>query len=247
MLTAYLIALSFGAVLLGANLLLGGGDHDADHGLDGGPELDAGPHFDAQDGIDVGSAAVEQLEADHGGSDTPSVAGDAAQGILFNPLFSIRFWTYFSASFGGIGSLLHFVNVAPSIHIPASLFVGGVTGYTVAAVFRVLSRSTVTSETSSNSMVGSEARVLLAIPRDGTGKVRIRSGGQDYDLLATSNSSERIEREDTVLVVAVRNGVARVESLPSSREVPERRSALFSSSKSSSSSRAIAAPTKKES
>jgi len=247
MLTAYLISLSFGAVLLGASLLLGGDGHDADHNFDGGPGLDAGHDFDVQDSMDVGDLAVEHFDADHGGADTPSVAGDAAQGILFNPLFSIRFWTYFSASFGGIGSLLHFVNVTPSIHVPASLLVGGVTGYTVAAVFRGLSRSSVTSETSSNAMVGSEARVLLAIPSDGTGKVRIRSGGQDYDLLATSNSSQRIEREDTVLVVAVRNGVARIESLPSSGEAPEKRSALFSSSKPSPSPRPSAAQTKKES
>ena len=34
MLTAYLVALSFGAVLLGAGMLFGGGDHDTDHDLD---------------------------------------------------------------------------------------------------------------------------------------------------------------------------------------------------------------------
>ena len=40
MLTAYLVALSFGAVLLGAGMLFGGGDHDTDHDLDADHDFD---------------------------------------------------------------------------------------------------------------------------------------------------------------------------------------------------------------
>jgi membrane protein implicated in regulation of membrane protease activity len=218
MLTAYLLALSFGAVLLGAGLLLGGGDHDADAHVD--HDFHVEPDFD----VDV------DVDAAHSAHDTAHVAGDAAQGILFNPVVSIRFWTYFSATFGGLGTLLHFAGVSPSVHTPASLIVGGITGYSIALLFRGLHRNSVSSDTSSNAMVGSEARVLLAIPRGGTGKVRIRNSGQDYDLLATSEATRRIEPNATVLVVSVRNGVARVESLPSSSKAGSSRQALFSSS-----------------
>jgi hypothetical protein len=78
-------------------------------------------------------------------------------------------------------------------------------------------------------MVGSEARVLLTIPDSGTGKVRIRAGGQDFDLLATSDSDAPIERDSTVLIVSVRSGVAHVESLPSNGQSNSQRQAAPSS------------------
>jgi membrane protein implicated in regulation of membrane protease activity len=221
MLTAYLLALSFGAVLLGAGLLLGGGDHDADAHVDHDFHIEhdfhVDPDFDVDVDVDVDmDADVDHDAAAHGAHDAAHLAGDAAQGILFNPLLSIRFWTYFSATFGGLGTLLHFTGVSPGVHAPLSVVVGFITGYSVALLFRGLRQNSVSSDTSAASMVGSEARVLLAIPGGGTGKVRIRAGGQDYDLLATSDADAPIARNSTVLVVSLRSGVAHVESLPSS-------------------------------
>jgi hypothetical protein len=226
MLTAYLLALSFGAVLLGATLLLGGGDHDADAHVDHDFHIEHDFHVDPDFDVDVDvDADIDHDAAAHGAHDAAHVAGDAAQGILFNPLLSIRFWTYFSATFGGLGTLLHFTGVSPGVHAPLSVIVGGITGYSVALLFRGLRQNSVSSETSAASMVGSEARVLLAIPGSGIGKVRIRAGGQDYDLLATSDGDALIARDSTVLVVSVRSGVARVESLPSSGQVSSGRQA----------------------
>ena len=226
MLTAYFLALSFGAVLLGAGLLLGGGDHDADAHVD--HDFHVEPDFDVDVDVDVGADA----DADHDVStthDAAHVAGDAAQGILFNPLLSIRFWTYFSATFGGLGTLLHFAGVSPGLHAPVSLVTGAVTGYAIAGLFRGLRHNSVSSDTSASGMVGSEARVLLAIPGGGTGKVRIRAGGQDFDLLATSESDAPIDRDSTVLIVSVRSGVARVEGLPSAGRISSDRQAAPSS------------------
>lgn len=214
MLTAYLLALSFGAVLLGAGLLLGGGDHDADAHVDHDFHIEHDFHVDPDFDVDVDM----DVDFDHDAAaqdahDAAHIAGDAAQGILFNPLLSIRFWTYFSATFGGLGTLLHFTGVSPGVHAPLSVVVGGITGYSIALLFRGLRHNSVSSDTSATGMVGSEARVLLAIPGGGTGKVRIRANGQDYDLLATSDGDAPIARGCTVLVVSLRSGVARVESL----------------------------------
>jgi len=228
MLTAYLLALSFGAVLLGAGLLLGGGDHDADAHVDHDFHIEHDFHVDPDFDVDVDVDADVDIDHDaaaHGAHDAAHVAGDAAQGILFNPLLSIRFWTYFSATFGGLGTLLHFTGVSPGVHAPLSVVVGGITGYSVALLFRGLRQNSVSSDTSAGGMVGSEARVLLTIPSKGTGKVRILAGGQDYDLLATSDGDEPIHRDSTVLVVSVHSGVARVESLPSSGQVTSGRQA----------------------
>lgn len=233
LLTAYLLALSFGAVLLGASLLLGDADHDAD--VDADHDID----MDADHDVDVDHAAAADS--------TAHLAGDAAQGILFNPLLSIRFWTYFSASFGGLGTCLHFANVPSSIHAPLSIGVGAVTGYAVALLFRSLRNSTVSSETSAASLVGSEANVLLSVPTGGTGKVRVRMAGQDVDLHARSGSDAPIERGATVLIVSVKDGVARVEALAPGADVETQAQLLSEAAEPATTSpAAIAQPKKTE-
>lgn len=211
MLTAYLVALSFGAVLLGAGLLLGGGDHD--HDLDADHDLDT------------------ELSAT--GHSTAEIAGDAAQGILFNPLLSIRFWTYFSAGFGGLGTVLHFAGLPAAIHAPLALGFGGLFGYVVAGVFRALRRNTVTSATDASSLAGNTARVLLNIAPGGTGKVRIRQGDMDHDLMARCHGDQSLPAGSEVLVVAIEDGVARVEALPSTESLDDRVSSPSSVSRPS--------------
>lgn len=204
MLTAYLVALSFGAVLLGAGMLFGGGDHDTDH------DLDADHDFDT----DLSATSHSTAE----------LAGDAAQGILFNPLLSIRFWTYFSAGFGGLGTVLYFAGLPTAIHAPLALGFGGLVGYGVAGLFRALRRSTVTSATHASSLSGNTARVLLNIHPGGTGKVRIRQGDMDHDLMARCHGDQSLPVGSEVLVVSIEEGVARVEALPSADMVDNRES-----------------------
>lgn len=183
---AYIAALIFGGVLLGASLLLGG--HDAD-----GPELDAdGPDLDADaDGLDK--------DLDFG------AGGDA-----FWILRSVRFWTFFLAFFGLTGVVLEGLGLVSVAWITAVIAAGmGVlAGGSAATVFRVLANDQTSDAASSSDYLGKSARVLVPSKPGGVGRVRVEVKGQLVDLLATSD--EEIGTEDEVLVIEMDGTRARV-------------------------------------
>jgi len=163
-----------------------------------------------------GDAEVDALsvEVDHGVDlDNTHAAGDADSGFL--PIFlSLRFWIFGSLAFGMVGSLLHFLDLASAFAtlIVASVMGAG-SGLVASWIFRVLSRQQVSSGAGENDAVGHVGKVLIRVPTQGHGKVRIHLKGQTLDLLATTDEVELLEGEQ-VLVEEMRDGSARVSKAP---------------------------------
>jgi hypothetical protein len=220
MFVAYLAALAFGAVLLGASLLLGGDDVDADHDIDVDHDIDIDVDHDidieVDHDIDIDADADADVDLDHDVDvhHDLHVAGDAADALGFNPLLSLRFWIYALASFGLMGTVLTVLNVADVVHIPASIITGACIGYGVGWTFARLKRDVVSTDTHSRGLKGSEGEAVLAIGPGKTGKIRVRMGEQNVEMMATCAEDVLIPRGGAVLVVQVKEGKAVVIPLP---------------------------------
>lgn len=186
----YLAALILGLGTVMVQLLMGG-DGDADAG-----------------GGDASADVDHDLDTDHA-----DAHADAASGFL--PIFlSLRFWIFGALAFGMVGSLLHFLGLASALVTLIAAGVMGVgSGMLASWIFRVLNRQHVSSGASENDAVGHVGKVLLRVPTQGHGKVRIQLKGQTLDLLATTDEIELLEGEQ-VLIEEMRDGRARVSKAP---------------------------------
>lgn len=180
----YLFALIVGGGLLGASILLGGSDGDAD---------------------------VGDTEADLGGD--PDLAVQAGFPSFLSSFLSLRFWTFFSAFFGLTGLTLRLLLHSVWLELPAAIVAGTAAAAGAAAVFRALSRDTGGETVSSRDYIGKTARVVVPIGTDSVGKVRVRVKGQSVDLLATGVDPEDFRGREEVLIVEMEGPRARVARL----------------------------------
>jgi membrane protein implicated in regulation of membrane protease activity len=195
----YLAALIFGLGIQVLQFVMAGADADAD----------AGGDFDVDADVDVGG----ELEVDHdvGGH---AHAGHDAGGFL-PILLSVRFWTFGAMAFGIVGSLLHFLQLAPMGVVPfVAVSVGLACGFFASWVFRALSRADNQSGAGSTEAVGQVGRVLVPVKRGARGKVRIQLRGQTTDFLALTDEDD-FEAGARVLVTEVEEGQVRVVRVPS--------------------------------
>lgn len=234
MLPVYLAAAAFGMVLIGASVIFGG--KDLDHDADGSIDLDKDFEIEVDKDIDLGDLDVDadvdvDLDGDlDGGFDGDfdgdahlaeaggkeidlSTAGDAADLLIFNPFLSLRFWTYFTASFGGIGAVLTLLQVSQAVHIPSAVIMGLGIGYGSATVFRLLKVRSSASETRSATLIGTEAEVVLDVRPGKAGKVRTRLGGSVAEFKA--ESQDDIKRGEKALLISLDGHVAQVIRMPS--------------------------------
>ena len=214
MLSAYVFALCFGSVLIAAGAFSGGSD--SDHGGDHQGDADHGGHLADAHGAD-------DLDHDHG-ADAHDATHDAvhAQAIErgsaggpWLPFLSLRFWTFGAASFGATGALLTAFGVPEPF--PAALsFVDGLLIGTLAAwVFRQLPRDRVSGATTFDRFAGLEARVLIPIPEDALGKIRVETAAGFVDLPARTGDHRGLTLGQRVLIASVSGGVADVTGLSS--------------------------------
>lgn len=170
-------------------------------------QLLMGGHGDADAG-DTSAGGEHHLETDHGDAHAEADTG-------FLPIFlSLRFWIFGSLAFGMVGSLLHFLGLGSALVTLVVASVMGVgSGMLASWIFRVLNRQHVSSGAGENDAVGHVGKVLIRVPTQGHGKVRIQLKGQTLDLLATTDEFELLEGEQ-VLVEEMRDGRARVAKAP---------------------------------
>ena len=211
MLPWYLGALVLGGVLIGASIVMGGGDADldADHDLD----LDADVDVDVDADVDLDVDADADFGADHDiDIDSDADHGGDIGGWL--PFLSLRFWTFALMSFGLTGTLSQLLLDVPRIvELGTSLVVGLAIGWGAAWAFRALKRGTVTGQTQLTGLRGTEATVLLPVGPGKTGKVRALVDGQAVDLIARTRDDVLMARKEPVLVVSIDDGVATVTPL----------------------------------
>ncbi|HEU5061332.1 MAG TPA: hypothetical protein VFU21_32630 [Kofleriaceae bacterium] len=175
MLMVYLIALIIGGVLLALTLVLGGAaEHDAD----------------------TGGGDVDQGDGDHGGT------LDAVFGWL--PVTSLRFWTFFAAFFGGVGTVVSAWNLAGPVAAAVLAVVAGyASGLIMDRSMRYLRRSDSDSSLGGRDLVGAGAEVLLPVTASSAGKVRVRLKGRSVDLLARTDDEEPLAAGKHVTVLSM--------------------------------------------
>lgn len=199
MLTVYIASMVFALVLIGAAVFLGGDGHDTGgaHDAPGDTHAELGSHA-------------------HGGEVHPHVSGNAraphatGSGSIFLPFLSIRFWTYTLGAFGMSGLLLLLLDAPLRLHLPVAAACGVGAGLLVTWVLRALGRRAVSSPTSLAELRGAEGTVMLPIGPGKEGKVRLRLGGQEVEVLARTQDEATLQLHDKVLVIDVNGATVEV-------------------------------------
>ncbi len=182
MLTLYIVSAIAGGVLVLLSAFLGDQDHEVDHDLG----HDADMHIEA-----------DSHDTDHDGP--------------WLPFFSLRFWTYLSAAFGFTGLLLTWLTDLPSgAALLWALATGLFMGLSVSILLHQLRRMGSDSSVHSSDLLGLEARVTAPIRSASLGKVRCTVKGEQLDVLATSDLERDFEDGETVVIVEMIDGRARV-------------------------------------
>ena len=198
MLPLYLGSLTLGAVLIGASIVFGDTDGDADFDADVEPG-------DFSGGLDVDADDLLIMKD----------PGDAIAGAgTWLPFLSLRFWTFALAAFGACGSLLHVMGVSGLVAVLTSVIMGTAIGTGASWVFRQLQLTQVSGNVGMFDVQGKEAKVLLPVGPAKIGKVRVLLDGQMVDLPAKTQADDIIQRDEQVLVVHVEEGVAHITPVP---------------------------------
>ncbi len=211
--------MGFGCVLIGASLVFGGHAHDHDHDFDADHDVDLDHDLDLDHDVDLDHDMdlhvddALDVDHDHGAIDTIGAGSEA----IWLPFLSMRFWTFASACFGLTGFLLTLGGIQEPLTGAISVGMGLTFGWTIARFFRALKTDTVSGTTQTDQLAGQEARVLLPIATDGTGKIVIQTQAGRIELMANTLDTKAITRNTRVLVISVDDGVAQVSALPHQR------------------------------
>ncbi|MGE0784755.1 MAG: hypothetical protein AB7S26_03630 [Sandaracinaceae bacterium] len=205
----YLFSLIVGGVLLGASILLGGKDVEADASTDA--DVDADGDVEAE--VDADADADGDVAA---ASDQGFGHGDAA-GFIYTFL-SLRFWVFFLAFFGLTGITLDGLDLVPSSWIGLALatVMGGASGAAAVTLVRKLGSDRDSRVVSERDYIGKTARVLVPFEGEGLGKVRVDIKGSSIDLLASGLEADAFKGQDEVLIVEMEGPRARVARIEGS-------------------------------
>jgi membrane protein implicated in regulation of membrane protease activity len=186
MLSVYIVCLVAGGIVLAASML-GGHESDGDvgHDGDGGGDGDGGH---------------------------PSESHHEWLGKL--PFLSLRFWTWAATFFGLVGLVLAISGTPPGLTRLLAIVAGAGAGWGASYVIGKLTKTTVGVLPEASSHIGCEGRLLLPIARGELGKVRLRVGGTDVDLVAESDGPEPLPVGAPVWVVGLRGTHVVVEATP---------------------------------
>lgn len=150
-------------------------------------------------------------DGDPGGADFHD--GDAHAESAGSAFLRVRFWTWTLSAFGVAGSALHLLGVSKLAAFVGAVVIGGAVGTAVTLVFRGLRRAGVTTPLSTDSLEGAEGEVVLAVSEGRPGKIRLRVGDQDLELVA-NGGGEPLPLRSRVIVVRCVGGVAEVRPAP---------------------------------
>ena len=157
------------------------------------------------------------LEGDVDADGALELEGDVdfgAGGADFTTLFSLRAIVYALFGFGAAGAVLHAVWGGGSPGLTAAIAggMGLASGALISTVFGYLKRSESGTIRGEAALIGLSGEVVMSIPREGHGEVRIESGERKFRIRARADDLEAtgmtLEPGRSVVVVDVKQGVA---------------------------------------
>ncbi|MDH5522230.1 MAG: DUF1449 family protein [Acidimicrobiia bacterium] len=201
----YLASAIFGGSFL-IPMILGGLGSDMD--VDTDFELDTDVDFDADFDADL------EVDSDLGSdSDSPVSAGlDAGQAIV-GSLLSFRSIVFFAAFFGAAGLVFTGLGYNVVVTLVTALVLGAAAAVANSVLFGLLRTSESTSQVGERTFEGRPASVTVPIDGGRRGRIRLDLAGQPHYLIAESFDGESFGPGHEVVVVELRDGIARVASL----------------------------------
>ena len=109
---------------------------------------------------------------------------DAADGLGWAPITSLRFWVFFLAFGGGAGYALVQLGSSELVGGVGAAGVGWVSGTLAVAVIRGLTKRSVSSQVGAAELVGVTGTLLLPAGPGKPGKVRVEVKGRAEDFVA---------------------------------------------------------------
>lgn len=215
----YLASAIFGGSFL-IPMILGGlgsdmevdSDLDTDFGTDF--EVDTDVDFDTDLELEADFDAPVDVDVD-AGADThsPVSAGlDAGQAIV-GSLLSFRSIVFFATFFGAAGLVFTGLGYNVVVTLLTAVVLGVVASFANSVLFGLLKSSETTSQFAERTFEGRPAAVTVPIDTDRRGRIRIELAGQPHYLVAESFDGEAFKPGHEVVVVEIRDGIARVASL----------------------------------
>lgn len=213
----YLASAIFGGSFLIPMILGGlGSDMDVDTDLDTdfGSDFELDTDVDLDPDLDVDFDADVDLDSDVGSDGhSPVAAGmDAGQAIV-GSLLSFRSIVFFAAFFGAAGLVFTGLGYNVVLTLVTALVLGVVAAVANSVLFGLLKASETTSQVGERTFEGRPAAVTVPIGTHQRGRIRIELAGQPHYLVAESFDGEAFAPGHEVVVVEIRDGIARVASL----------------------------------
>jgi len=140
-------------------------------------------------------------------------AGHFGNGLGWAQLLSSRTLSYALAAFGLTGAGLSFVGTGFVPTLALALLMGIVGGLSASAIFGWVTSGQGGFGEPSSSYVGGIGLTEVRIPTDGRGRIQLIHRGRSFTLAASSIDGE-IDRNETVIVVDVVEGIAIVGRAP---------------------------------
>jgi membrane protein implicated in regulation of membrane protease activity len=117
--------------------------------------------------------------------------------------FSVRILSVFITAFGGFGAIATHYGLNPLASSGIGFLSGIVFASTIYAFAKFLYGQQASTEVRETDLAGQTARVVVAIPKDGVGQVRLRVGEELLDKVARSKDGGAISENTAVTIDAV--------------------------------------------
>ncbi len=165
--------------------------------------------------VGLGLIVITIIGGHDGGIDHAGDAGiDGAGSGHFHaadwlPFLSARFWVFFLAGFGLVGTMLTLFRASPEPFTAMwSALTGVLAGTPAAILMRRLSK--LSAKAQAPGIVGAEAEVLVPIREGQTGKIRIRLEDSEMEAPALAEGGGSYAKGEEVIVVGIEGGSARI-------------------------------------
>ncbi len=195
MITLYLITLIVGGCLLLLSIFAGG-DHELDHDVDFDADMDMGSDVDFAGPVDTDGF-------DAGGYDA------------WLPIGSLRFWTFFAAFFGLVGTVLTAMgSMGKLMTLAPSIGVGYLSGIAATKILRTLTKQKVGKVLGGNDLIGVSGTLMLPASPGTPGKIRIQLGGRILEELAHVDGASMAQGTPVLIIAKHKDGGVLVSPAP---------------------------------